>query len=131
MVNYFFRPHHLLCNYCFIGEVYNKVFIDNMKHINVDLKSYPNKIIQIINISDDICSKCNYNKGETCQEESKVQSIDQKHLEVLNLKYNQQLTWSNAIDIIEKNITTVNFYNMCHTCEWYNKGICYKQLFNK
>ena len=130
MADYFFRPHHLLCNYCFIGEGYNNLFIKNLNFINSDLKKNASKVIQIIKSSDDICGKCNYNKGMSCEQEKKVKDIDTKHLEVLNLSYNQKLTWFDSLSLIKSKVNKENFYYMCNTCEWYSKGICYTQIFN-
>ena len=131
MISYFFRPHHLLCNYCFIGEGYNNLFVTNLYNINLDLKNNPHKIIQIIPSSDDICRKCNYNLGNFCEQENKVKTIDYKHIECLKISYNQQLTWSHSIQLIQQNVNKVNFHYMCNSCEWYDKGICYNQIFNK
>ncbi|MFN8770871.1 MAG: DUF1284 domain-containing protein [Neisseriaceae bacterium] len=129
MVDYIFRPHHLLCNYCFIGEGYNDKFIENFSKINEDLKQNPHKIIKLVNISDDICKECNHKKGKECSTEDKITSLDMKHQDMLGIKNGQELSWNEAVELIKTNITKDKFHYMCHTCEWYNYGICYNKIF--
>lgn len=130
MADYIFRSHHLLCNYCFIGEGYNDKFIENFSAINNDLKQNSHKLIKLVNASDDICKKCKHNQGVQCETEDKITSLDMKHQEVLGVKNGQELSWNEAKLVIHANVTKDKFHYMCHTCEWYPSGICYNQLFN-
>lgn len=129
MADYEFRPHHLMCNFCFIGKGYNDNFTANLSAINSNLKLNPHKTIKLIKTSDDICSKCQHNLGSNCTSETKVQKIDQLHMEVLGLNHLDEITWSNAVELIKSKVTKDKFSKMCSSCEWYNLGICYNKLF--
>ena len=122
------RPHHLLCNYCFIGEGYSDLFIENFKQINAQLTKNPEQKIQIQSHLDSICQFCPHQKGEKCEMEKKVQKIDMLHKKVLSLQENQVLTWQDAVERIQKYIDLTTFKEICSSCQWYSLGICAQQL---
>lgn len=132
MADYLFRPHHLLCTYCFVGEGYNDEFVQNYLNISNDLKKHPQKVIKIIPSTnlDKICSKCKFKNKSGCATETKVKNIDLRHMEVFEVNYDDEITWSEAQQIIKTKVNVDNFNYMCHDCEWFSLGICYNQLFN-
>lgn len=55
------RAHHLLCIPGFQGYGYSSDFIIHMEKIISFLKSNPNADLQIVDNTDELCSRCPHN----------------------------------------------------------------------
>lgn len=123
------RPHHLLCNYCFIGSGYSTDFTNNFKKINDQLCTNPSTKIAIENQLDNICSKCPNNLGASCTTQDKVDRLDSMHSRALGITTKQFISWSDAVALIHSKIDEATFNQICSECEWYNLDICRNKLF--
>lgn len=118
-----FRPHHLICNLCFIGKGYNNEFIQNFQFIHTKLSSgsdHDTKI-QIVNCCDDICAYCPENQGNRCNQEKTIDSI---YLNILQLKVGQIITIAELKHKIKTLLTMPDFHHACQKCSWYQLNIC-------
>ena len=122
------RPHHVLCNYCFVGSGYSSKFVENFAQINEDIVNKGAKF-QIIEKLDSICQACPNQNGKICTSQEKVERLDVKHMQALELKNGDILDWSMSTQKIKSSITPEIFANICHECEWFSLGICYNRLF--
>ncbi len=122
------RPHHVMCNYCFMGSGYSSDFVDNFTQINHDIINNGAQF-QIANKLDSICSACPNQNGVKCESQDKVEQLDIKHSQALDLKNDAILDWQMSVNKIRDNITPEVFAEICHECEWYSLGICYNKLF--
>ena len=122
------RPHHVLCNYCYRGNGYNKAFVHNFTQINEDIISNKKPFI-IVNKLDSICSKCPNHNGIICNTQEKVNGLDSKHMQALQIQDGDILNWEQSIKKIKDHITEDVFNNICHDCEWYKSNICYNVMF--
>lgn len=118
-----FRPHHLICNLCFIGKGYNKEFVQNFQFIHATLNSGSdqNTNIQIVNCCDDICSCCPENQQSLCNTEKTIDSI---YLNILQLKVGQVITMTELKHKVETFLTMADFHFACQRCSWYQLNIC-------
>lgn len=123
------RPHHILCNYCFIGSGYSTAFIDNFKKINQEILSNPTQEFIIDNSLDDICTPCPSNQRTQCKEQNKVMNLDKLHSQALQITNKRTITWNECVAKIQTNINENTFHDICNSCEWYKLGICYNKLF--
>lgn len=125
-----FRPHHFLCTFCFQGNGYSNKFIENYKNIISLLNSEQGDEtkIDVVNVTDSICSACPHKKQTLCHDEIKTQELDAAHATALNLHNGDVITWREAQERIVKNISPEKFHEICATCSWKSLGICEKQL---
>ncbi len=125
-----FRPHHFLCTYCFIGAGYNLDFIENYREIKAVLDSDDLTKIEVSNSLDNICKQCPNNiNGEQCDTESKVQKLDQLHMQALDLQIGDIVTWRQAKSLIKTKISLEVFDSICEKCEWKKLNICKDIIF--
>lgn len=122
------RPHHFLCAINFRGKGYTKEFVDNFYFIIDTLENKnPELLIDVVCHNDDVCAYCLHT--ERCAKkltDSFVDHIDQRHMQILN--FPKVLKWSEAKDIIRKNVSMETFHWMCAKCPWKNMGICESAL---
>ncbi len=120
-----FRPHHFMCTLGFQGMGYSPVFVQNYKDIVDRLNSNPHSLIQVVKKHDSICDACPLlRKDSGCRDAEKVDSIDKRHLEALNLQYNQVISWDEAKQILKHNMTEQKFEHACDGCKWKAYGVC-------
>lgn len=124
----YLRPHHLICNVCFQGKGYNKIFVDNFIDIHTKLETNKYKI-QIIKhtFQDDLCKLCpqkNISNELLCNTEDKVFEFDTKYLNVLDIKYDDVLSMHDVKNKIQQHLTLEKFRNICGKCSWFKHGIC-------
>ncbi|MFL0197167.1 DUF1284 domain-containing protein [Clostridium sp. WILCCON 0269] len=123
------RAHHLLCIQGYRGYGYNKKFTENMDKIIGQLKKDTSIKIKIAAKTDEICSCCpNNTTKKLCQYEFKVQSLDKKVLDLLEINTNEIYTYKFILNTIYERITYDNFKNICSTCQWFGYGYCKEGL---
>ena len=122
------RPHHVLCNYCFMGSGYSNEFVDNFTQINNDIVNNGAKF-QIIQQLDSICMACPNQNGDICNKQEKVTRLDNNHMQALDLQNGDILDWDESVTKIKDKISKDVFSKICHECEWYGLDICYNKLF--
>ena len=122
------RPHHVLCNYCFVGSGYSNEFVDNFAQINNDIVNNGSEF-QIMGQLDSICMACPNQNGNKCNEQDKVTRLDNHHMQALGVQDGDVLDWDTSVQKIKAKITPEVFAHICHECEWYSLNICYNKLF--
>lgn len=121
------RPHHLLCINFFVGKGYSNDFTKNMYNVIKQLQQNPK--IKIHTNADTLCSKCPHNKLNICDDNSKVLDYDAKTLSLLNLNFDDQISWNDAQKLVSNNILEKDLLkNICGDCKWFS--ICSHQLKN-
>ena len=81
--------------------------------------------------TDSICTSCpNKLARDLCTSQKKIDSLDQAHASILNLKDGEILTWRQAKGRILKKMTYKNFYSACKECSWKKLGVCEAALKN-
>lgn len=121
-----FRPHHLICNLCFVGKGYNEEFVQNLKDINQKLciNSSAKVQIEIVRGCDDICAKCPGKHGNFCSDELKVKQIDDAYLNILQLQIGQTIDFEGLKAKVKEMLTMDGFHQACSECSWYSLNIC-------
>lgn len=114
------RPHHLLCIRNFIGKGYSKDFVDNMKSLINTLEENPNQKVLIKSGFDDICKKCPENNLGKCNSEDKVNILDKKVIECVNIQSGDIFSWEELMLKTDKAISREYFEKICSNCSWFN-----------
>ena len=121
----YLRAHHLVCFQHFEGKGYSDEFVANLSSILSNLKANPDrKNITILDSCDDVCRCCPNRQNGKCQTEDYVKSLDHSFLSILKLSVNEIVSYSQAIDRINKFLSGQQFVKTCSSCQWYS--ICSK-----
>lgn len=127
-----FRPHHFLCSVGFQGKGYSPAFVQNFTDIMAILNAPKGDEIEIevTDITDSICDPCPLKKEHLCSTQEKIQSLDDNHAQILNLKPGQIISWGDAKKRIVEKMTLNEFNQACAQCSWKTLGICEQALIN-
>jgi len=121
----YLRAHHLVCFQHFEGKGYSDEFVANLSSILNSLKANPDcKNVTILDRCDDVCRSCPNKQNGKCVNENYVKSLDGQFLAVLQFSVNDVISFSQAIDHINKFLYGQQFVKICSSCQWYN--ICSK-----
>jgi len=116
------RAHHFLCMQGFQGYGYNDEFVKNMGKIIEYINSNKGLKIELLSRCDDICLPCTNNKSGKCADSDKVDSMDKKVLDKLNLKSGEVVSASELFDLVNEKINTkVSAKEVCGTCSWHKE----------
>jgi len=120
------RPHHFLCALGFEGRGYSSLFIENFRQIVDCLRSPQGDayLIEVIDETDSICLVCPNRRGSACLSQKKIESLDQRHGEALDIKSGDILSWGEAKTKISQNISRSVFHQICKGCLWKKEGFC-------
>lgn len=127
-MNVSFRPHHFLCTVGFQGRGYSPEFVKNFTKIVEALHTHEELSLQVISGNDSICKTCPHQRGEACVKEDKIQSLDARHADILDLKPGDVLTWRQAKERLKAKMSLENFHKACQGCEWKSLGVCEEAL---
>ena len=122
-----FRPHHFLCALGYQGKGYSTQFTANMDDIVfARLRAFAKEdtLIEVVEVSDDICSPCPHRRGENCDKSDKIASLDRRHAEHLGLLTGQVIAWHEARERIRQRIVPNDLDLICAGCEWLEAGMC-------
>ncbi len=126
------RAHHLLCIQGYQGKGYDEEFVENMNKIVNILKKDATAKMKIIKKTDAVCAMCPSNVGKgLCKYEDKVLSLDEKTIEVLDLKEKESYIYEEVLKNIKEKLTLKKFEYICASCEWFPYGYCKKGLFQE
>lgn len=119
------RPHHINCIFFYKGLGYNNDFVTGMNSVLNLIKKTPNVKIKLIVNCDNLCAKCpNMLINKVCISNDNVTKLDNRTLEMYDLKENQEYTFTEIINTLYKNFDTSKFNTICSSCNWYKKGVC-------
>lgn len=123
------RAHHLLCIPRFYRGGYNKKFSKSFKEFCFDIRNNPNKKINLVKKSDDICKVCPHKKESICNKKPDinywVNFQDKKVLEKLKLKENSTYKARDLFNLSINNITSKDLKEVCKGCEFLNSCLKY------
>lgn len=121
-----FRPHHFLCTLGFRGKGYSPDFVANFSAIVARLTDQ--SPIEVVESVDSICTPCPSNRAGRCTDASKIEKLDQAHLEILDLTLGSVLTWGEAKTRIRDRMSVSDFNRACKSCSWKELGVCENAL---
>lgn len=118
-----------MCTLAFKGCGYSENFVKNYKEIVREIFDNPNIKIEVVSSLDSVCRACpNQTKLGKCNKQAKVLELDRKHMEILEIKIGEVLTWSEAVRKIRDNMSIEKFEYACKGCSWQSYGICRNTL---
>lgn len=119
------RPHHLLCIQGFRGQGYSPTFIANMARLKEMLTEAPDTPVQLTDGTDDICGFCPHADDGICMRPGqRVNEIDRRTLDKLELDDGAQGTWSDFVECIRDKLPPDQLGEVCHGCSWIDLGFC-------
>lgn len=122
-----FRPHHFLCSLGYQGKGYDDAFTANMDAVVSDglhQDGGDDTEITVTRTADIICGPCPHRRGQGCASQDKIDALDDRHAERLNLKAGDVLTWGAAKDRIADYVKAGDLADLCEGCQWLELGIC-------
>lgn len=122
-----FRPHHFLCSLGYQGKGYSTQFTANMDGIvfgQLRASADQDTLIEVVEVSDDICTPCPHRRGENCDKPDKIAELDRRHAERLGLQAGQVIGWQEARERIRKRVAPPDLDIICEGCEWLEAGMC-------
>jgi hypothetical protein len=114
----------------FQGHGYSPAFIKNFADIKqcLDAKDGDQQIIHITQQTDSICAPCPHRRQDLCEQQQKIQQLDDAHTKTFNWENNTTITWGKAKQHIKQQLTLKKFQEICQTCSWQATGLCEKAL---
>ncbi len=119
-----FRPHHFLCTLGFKGMGYSPVFVQNYNEIVKALHENEELLIHVVDQTDSICNACPHRRGELCDSHEKIQGLDARHANTLQLKAGDRISWRESKKRIKERMSLDKFHQVCEGCEWKSLGVC-------
>ncbi|MDM8165466.1 DUF1284 domain-containing protein [Roseovarius sp.] len=126
-----YRPHHFLCSLGFQGKGYSDGFVANMSGIIDGRLRAPggdDVEIEVVGAADDICGPCPKRRGQLCESQSKIATLDARHARALGLFAGSRLTWGEAKRRIVKRVPPGALASLCAGCQWLELGLCESAL---
>lgn len=128
-----FRPHHFMCTLGFEGKGYSESFVENFTRIAQELREDPlgdDVLIEVVVGTDSICAPCPNRRGSLCETETRINTLDAAHAEVIGLIPGERIRWGDAKQRIKTQMTLEKFDSACAPCSWKKAGLCEMALKN-
>ena len=122
-----FRPHHFLCSLGYQGKGYDDAFTANMDSVVTDglhQSGGDETLITVTRQADVICGPCPHRRGTGCASQDRIDKLDHRHAERLNLIEGETITWGAAKDRIASNVQKGDLSTLCKGCQWLDLGLC-------
>lgn len=122
-----YRPHHFLCTLGFQGKGYSDEFVRGFSSIAERLREAPggdDESILVVEHTDSICAPCPNRRGEKCETEEKIQTLDRAHMSILGLVPGEEITWGEAKRRLASRMSLDTFEQACEPCAWKSLGVC-------
>lgn len=103
---------------------YSPHFVENYSQIVDALQKDEERPLQVVAGEDSICVACPHQSTKGCAVEEKIQGLDARHSQILNLKPGDVLSWREAQQRLKDHMTLENFHQACAGCEWKTLGVC-------
>lgn len=100
----------------------------NYNEIITAIEQNPDIAIEVVNITDDVCTPCPLRRDSLCSTQDKINDLDRRHSEMLGIHAGDVLSWNKALAKIKQRVTLTEFHKACHTCEWKPLGICENKI---
>lgn len=121
------RPHHILCSLGFEGHGYSDTFTANMEAIVVGrlrAASGDATLVEITATADAICAPCPRKRGQGCEVQSEIDTLDHAHGAALGVSPGDRLTWGEAQNRVRARIVPDDLDTICAGCRWLDLGLC-------
>ncbi|WP_341861064.1 DUF1284 domain-containing protein [Gymnodinialimonas sp. 57CJ19] len=121
------RPHHILCSLGFEGHGYSDTFTANMEAIVVGrLRAALGDatMVEITATADAICAPCPRKRGQGCEAQFEIDTLDTAHGAALGVSAGERLTWGEAQDRVRARIKPDDLDVICAGCRWLDLGLC-------
>jgi len=121
------RPHHLLCIQGFQGYGYSQNFVSHMERVTLFLKSNPCHNLQIVDKTDELCSRCPHDVDGKCIKGSidEINNIDRLVAKKAKLDLKHIYTVFEAFNTVNKNLNHDQVIALCSKCCWKSKCLFY------
>ena len=122
-----FRPHHFLCSLGYQGKGYDDAFTANMDQVvaeGLHQDGGDDTLIRVVRQADVICALCPYRRGTGCVSQEKIDGLDARHAERLNLTEGDVLSWGDAKTRIAETVKSGDLSDLCQGCQWLESGVC-------
>lgn len=122
-----FRPHHFLCSLGYQGKGYDDAFKANMDAVvanGLHQQGGDETEITVTRQVDVICGPCPYRRGRGCASQEKIDGLDARHAERLQLDGGDIFTWGEAKDRIAAYVKKGDLSQLCKGCQWLELGLC-------
>ena len=103
---------------------YSPYFVENYSQVVDTLYKNEDCSLQVVAADDSICKACPHQSIKGCAVEEKIQGLDARHSQILNLKPGDILSWKEAQQRLKDNMTLEAFHHACAGCEWKELGVC-------
>ncbi|MEM7489825.1 MAG: DUF1284 domain-containing protein [Pseudomonadota bacterium] len=121
------RPHHVLCSIGFVGHGYDAPFTANMVRLVMGTLRAPggrDEAVLITGQADTICAPCPHRDGLGCEFQAKIDGLDARHAEALDLSPGTRITWGEALDRVRTRVVPDDLDRLCDGCRWLSDGTC-------
>lgn len=123
------RAHHFLCMQGFQGYGYSDDFVKNMTEVVKYLKKNEGSNIILVDECDDICRACPRNANGECIDSNKVNTMDKKVLEKLNLQAGNEISPGELIAMVNKRLKNKKeAQDVCGECSWHKKCLWFLRV---
>ena len=120
----FLRPHHVICAIGWQGHGYSHEFTRNMDRIVVQrLRADPTTEVVFTAGADAICGPCPSRRGAGCEMQAKIDGLDARHAEALEIVPAQRMTWDEAQGRATR-LEPDDLDRICSGCRWLEYGMC-------
>ena len=122
-----FRPHHFLCSLGYQGKGYDDAFTANMDAIvteGLHQEDGDDTIITVTREADVICGSCPHRRSKGCASQEKIDGLDSRHAERLQLNDGDVLSWGGAKGKIKAYLRKGDLSELCEGCQWLELGLC-------
>lgn len=103
---------------------YSPHFVENYSQVVDILYKNEDYSLQVVTDEDSICKACPHQSVKGCAVEEKIQGLDARHGQILNLKPGDILSWKEAQQRLKDNMNLEAFHYACAGCEWKELGVC-------
>jgi hypothetical protein len=121
------RPHHVLCAIGYQGLGYSDAFTANMSELVLGRLRGPQgdaTPLVITGSADAICAPCPSRRGSGCEQQARIDRLDQAHAAALGLAPGDRLTWAEAQARVQARVRPGSLQQLCAGCAWLPLGLC-------
>ena len=85
-------------------------------------------VVRISTQADTYCAPCPLRRGLGCEHQGKIDTLDRRHAEALDIESGQVLTWGDCLDRVAERIEPDDLDVICASCRWLELGLCKKAV---
>lgn len=117
------RGHHVLCLLGYRGMGYSAEYVENMTRVHQTLRTQPGTRVHLVAGPDDLCARFPQSGTYHC-DDAEIHQRDAVILAALDLGEDQQWTWREIQQRIQRTVVPSDVARWCSTCSWLPYGVC-------